>query len=167
MKHFAGILSLMLFVSSSFAADAPAGKVELVNATYKQIDEVVAKCKGKVVVVDIWSIYCIPCKKRFPHLVAMHDRLAKSGLAVVSIASDDSDEREKCLNFLKEKNATMANYFLIRTPEPTKELDEKYPTNIQPILIVFDRDGKRVKQFDGKDEEKEIDQLIEKLIAAK
>ena len=157
-------IPIWAFGQDTAAAPKP---VTLKDSTYSEVDQTVAGFKGKVVVVDVWSIYCIPCKKRFPHIVALHEKFEKSGLAVISLSSDDTEDRAKCLAFLKEKNATMTNLFLLKLPKPTKELDEKFPTDVQPALLFFDRNGKQVKKFDGDAKEKEIDETIEKLLNEK
>lgn len=81
----------------------------------------------------------------------MHKQYAKDGLAAISVSMDDPSEKEtkgKVLKFLESKKAGFENYILDEPPEVwTKKLDFES----LPCVFVFDREGKRVKQF--KDEE--------------
>lgn len=48
--------------------------VKLTAGTWKDVEAIVAKSAGKIVVVDIWSTSCLPCMQEFPHLVEIHKR---------------------------------------------------------------------------------------------
>ena len=44
-------------------------------------------------------------------------------------------------------------------------MSEKYPTDAQPVMFVFNRKGEKVKEFGGKAKIEEIEELIAKLLA--
>lgn len=46
--------------------------------------------QGKVVLVDFWASWCVPCKSSFPWMNAMQQRYGKKGLAIVAINVDKS-----------------------------------------------------------------------------
>ena len=43
---------------------------------------------GKVVVIDVWASYCLPCKHSFPHL---NDLAADPTVAVLGLSVDEDD----------------------------------------------------------------------------
>src|SRR5262245_20564798 len=137
----------------------PAKTVDLKDISLTGLDAFVAAQKGKVVLVDCWAPTCAPCVKAFPHTVALHDKYEMDGLVVVTVCSDPADYRARALKFLKEKNATCVNFFLA-DPKPPKELDEKYPTDALPALILFDRAGNRAKAFTFAVDERELDAVV-------
>src|SRR5579859_2932579 len=51
--------------------------------------------RGKVVLVDFWGTFCEPCKKSFPKLQDLHTKYGTSGLAIVGISEDESDDKDK------------------------------------------------------------------------
>jgi thiol-disulfide isomerase/thioredoxin len=148
------------------AVDTAPRTVELTDTTLAQLDAFVAKQKGKVVLIDCWATTCIPCKKAFPHTVALHEKHEKDGLFVITLTTDPADYRAKAIQFLKDQNATCTNFFLA-DPKPSKELDEKYPSDALPAYILFDRAGNRAKAFVLGADEAELDAAVEKLLAAK
>src|SRR5260370_16426178 len=61
--------------------------VKIVN--YPQLAQAIRENKGKVIVVDFWANWCVPCKREFPTLVKLHEKYAKYGLVAVSVNLND------------------------------------------------------------------------------
>jgi len=51
-----------------------------------------AAYRGKVVLVDFWATWCVPCRKEIPRFVALQDKYRKAGLQLIGISMDDSPE---------------------------------------------------------------------------
>ena len=47
-----------------------------------------AQFKGKVVVIDFWATWCVPCRSEIPGYVALQKKYGKDGLAIVGISLD-------------------------------------------------------------------------------
>ncbi len=101
----------------------------------------------KYTIVDAWSTTCGPCKENFPHVVEMHRKYAKQGLAVISLSLDDPSDKAavaEAEKFLKEKKAVFTNVLL---DENFGDGFEKLNINAIPAVFVYGPDGKEVKRF--------------------
>jgi thiol-disulfide isomerase/thioredoxin len=130
---------LVLLAGCAGAADKP--PVEVKVATYKALTDAIAAQKGKIVVLDAWGTFCLPCKKEFHNLVEIHQRHAKDGVVCMSVAVFPFDKAD-ALKFLKEKGAAFANFALAEEDESIK-LQEEWRFGAVPAVFVFDRDGNR------------------------
>jgi thiol-disulfide isomerase/thioredoxin len=143
----------------------PNDAIQLDVIKYPQLVEAVKAHKGKVVVVDVWATFCIPCKKEFPHLVELHRDLASAGVVCMSVTIDEKDKVEAALKFLREQGATFPNYLL---DEDAAVWQEKWAINGVPAVFVFARDGKQAAKFDSdadkefsyKDVRKKVEELL-------
>ena len=126
-------------------------KVSLERLSYAQLAEIVTGLKGKVVLVDLWAEFCLPCKKEFPHFVALQRRYADSGLAAISVSLDDpgdAEARQRVVDFLNEQKATCRNVLLTDSP---KVWQAKWKIVGPPCVFLFDRQGKLIQRWEGKD----------------
>jgi thiol-disulfide isomerase/thioredoxin len=135
----------LLLASLNTEAAEPA--IELKKVKLAKLLDDIKSHEGKLVVVDIWADYCIPCKKGFPHLVALHKERAKDGLVCISVSVDEPEDHAKALKFLEKQQAMFANYHLDERAETWQD-----HFNIKGIpAVVLYRDGKKLAQFDHDD----------------
>jgi len=174
-KRFWAILAGIL--CPAVLAFAGGSAVEVKTVKYKEMGDVITKLRGKVVVVDFWGDFCIPCKKEFPHLVELNKKYGPQGLVAISVAVDPPREdpkeqmalRQRLLKFLTKQNASFTNLYL---DEPSEVWLKKLDVAEVPCVFVFDRQGKYYR-FGGapdaphKAEYREIEPLVVELLKAK
>jgi thiol-disulfide isomerase/thioredoxin len=127
---------------------APAG-VTLTDAPWEGVVEQIAAHKGKIVVVDLWATYCVPCRTSFPGLVAL-SKQDPENIVCISVSLDDPEDQKKradALKFLQEQNAEFTN--LLCTTESDKLYDEILQIGGIPAVYVYGRDGAQAKLFTG------------------
>ncbi|HJZ84501.1 MAG TPA: redoxin domain-containing protein [Polyangia bacterium] len=93
--------------------------------------------KGQVVLLDFWASWCMPCIAALPHLEELHERLAKKGLRVIGVTSDDWGQIEKVV---KHRGLTYPQVF-----DADEEISGLYMVTAIPTLVVIGRDGKVVE----------------------
>ena len=104
------VLALALVATSGCNAPAPESKLD--NAAPELVLDSVdgsgtislAEQQGKVVLVDLWATWCVPCIAELPHLQAMSDVLAPDDFLMLGIVLE-SGEREEIVDFLAEKKS--------------------------------------------------------------
>ena len=139
-------------------------------AELKPVDEagyakVVAASKGKVVLVNFWATYCVPCRKEMPQLVALEAKLRARGFQFVTISADEPEQQGAAGAFLDK----------IKVPSPTyirkAKDDDKFVALVDqkwngalPALFLYDRQGRKVKSFFGEANLSVVTAAIEKLL---
>jgi len=152
------------------AGDDKGQEVTLKDVKYPDLVAALKAQRDRVVVLDVWATYCVPCKKEFPHLVELHHQYVKDGLTCISVSVDETDQREAALKFLKAQKATFPNFLL---NEEAAVWQEKWDLKSIPAVFVFGRDGKVAARFDNDDEAKppftyeEVEKKVKELLAVK
>jgi thiol-disulfide isomerase/thioredoxin len=57
--------------------------------------------QGKLLLLNFWATWCVPCTKEIPELVKLQDRYGAQGLQIVGAAVDDPDAVKRALPKLK------------------------------------------------------------------
>ena len=90
--------------------------------------------RGKVVVLDFWASWCVPCRRSFPWLNAMHAKYAGDGLVIIGVNVDS--ERAEATRFLAEYPADFQIYF-----DSEGRYAAEYGVEAMPSSFVIGRDG--------------------------
>lgn len=48
--------------------------------------------RGKVVLLDFWATWCVPCRDETPHFVELQQKYGGQGLQIVGVSMDDSPD---------------------------------------------------------------------------
>jgi len=124
------------------------------------IDQRLSAYRGRIVVLNFWATWCIPCKQEMPDLAAIQNEYAAFGVQVVGASADQIADRAKVLQFIKQ---TKINFpvWLGATTEDMKRFGVGPGL---PATVVIGRDGKiavlHYKVIQQAQLRKEIDKLL-------
>ena len=126
--------------------------------------------KGKVVLLDFWASWCVPCRKSNPHVKALYEKYRKKGFDVVYVADNDSRPEEalkaidqdgirkyhhvlRGLKTLKDANGKMTGF------DKSEDVSEQYAIHFLPTKYLIDRDGNII----GKVTDEELDAKLKEI----
>jgi thiol:disulfide interchange protein DsbD len=133
------------------AAAAPGGLPQVGTLDGGALDT--AALAGKLVVVNFWATWCIPCVGELPTFNKVHRDLASQGVAVIGVAMDE-EGAVKVRPFLQKHPI---DYTVALGSEATAK---QFNLESYPVTIVFNRAGQEVKRFDQSLTEAELLQAI-------
>jgi cytochrome c biogenesis protein CcmG/thiol:disulfide interchange protein DsbE len=88
------------------AAAEPLGSKPLVARNASQFQRDLEGLRGRVVVVNFWASWCVPCREEMPALEQVSRGYAEAGKPVTVIGVDASDVRSEAARFLAEVGVT-------------------------------------------------------------
>ena len=126
--------------------------------------KLVASQKGKVVAVNVWATWCVPCRKEMPALVALEKRHAAQGFRLILVSANESEEEKAAQQFLDSVGVSSQPY-IKQAADDQRFIDSVDPkwSGALPATFVYDRSGKRVKSFFGEVDIHELESLIDRL----
>jgi cytochrome c biogenesis protein CcmG, thiol:disulfide interchange protein DsbE len=117
-----------------------------------------ASYNGKVVLLDFWATWCVPCQTEIPHFVEFQNLYGPKGFQVIGISMDDG-------------------------PDPVRKFYQDYKMNYPvgmgttdvatsyggilglPVTFLIDRDGKIAAKYIGLTDTAVIQQKLQTLLA--
>lgn len=90
--------------------------------------------EGRVVWVDFWASWCVPCRRSFPWLNSMHRKYGPAGLQIIAVNLDK--DRVLADGFLAEVPAEFALRF-----DPSAALAKEFGVQVMPSSYLIDADG--------------------------
>lgn len=98
--------------------------------------------RGKVVVLDFWASWCVPCRRSFPWMNDMQEKYADQGLVIIAVNLDNN--AVDAAQFLQEYPA---NFRIVYDSDKT--LAQAYAVQAMPTSFLIDRDGKVIDAHMG------------------
>ncbi|HEX8158467.1 MAG TPA: TlpA disulfide reductase family protein [Solirubrobacteraceae bacterium] len=118
----------------------------------------IADLRGKVVVLNFWASWCVPCKAEAPMLDKAQQRLQQTGAGtVVGVTYDDSTP--DALQFVRDHKLSYPNVRDVGT-----KLASRYGTHQVPETFVIDAQGRIVDLHRGQIDQAFIDRALGRAI---
>ncbi len=98
--------------------------------------------KGKVVILNFWSIWCGPCLAEMPSLNKLYLEFKDKGLIVLAVAEDPAEKPVR--SYIQEKSLAFPVLM-----DKDKKVYFKYSLFGIPVTFLIDKKGVIVEKFIG------------------
>jgi thiol-disulfide isomerase/thioredoxin len=142
MRNITKRIKTMLLITVILSCANAVAKTSLAEFEHKMLQH-----SGKVVYLDFWASWCVPCRQSFPWLNAMQAAHQQQGFVVLSINLDTKISHAKA--FLEKHPA---NFDIIYDNEG--KLSKKFALKGMPSSYLFNRQGKIIANHLGFNQQK-------------
>lgn len=136
-------------------------EVELKLRDLSGVEQSLTSLKGRLVILNFWATYCIPCRAEMPDLAAIQNDYAALGVQVVGASTDEAQDRGKVLQFIKE---TKIN-FPVWMGATTADMVRFGLGGALPGTVVIDKDGRVAKVISGVVNQADLRKQIDAIVA--
>jgi peroxiredoxin len=142
-----------------YAKGAPAYNFSLKDTKDQTVS--MSDFKGKVVVLDIWAMWCGPCLKEKPLFQKVEEAFKdRDDIVFIGVSHDGLDRKDVWKNFVEKKGwkniELLANY--------DESIGKYYKVEGIPRFMIFDKDGKIVTVDAPRPSDPEFKSLIEQTL---
>ena len=152
-------MALMATIPLGWAAGLQPGDT-LPDLKSLQLEGTVPDLSGKVVHLDFWASWCVPCRKSFPVLENLHKTYGSKGYVLIGVSMD---ERQSDMDrFLKKNPVSFAT---------VRDAQEKLASKVRPpgmpTSYFFGPEGRLDSvhpKYEGEATRKKYVEIIERLL---
>jgi len=143
-------LALFLLVLAADIASAGtsrlAGEVDAKGLTGR-----IARERGRVVLVNFWATWCVPCREELPDLSRLQSKYASRGLRVLGVSTDLGSQMPAVEKLLADLKPSFPNYRKTTGGDDGQFIDAVDPSwgGELPFSVLYTRDGKKARVLSG------------------
>lgn len=95
-----------------------------------------SQLRGQVVLINLWTTWCPPCRKEMPAIQRLHDKYAEKGLTILSVNATNQDSRASAEEYIRESGLTFTVLM-----DVDGSVSRAYQLQALPTTFFIDRDG--------------------------
>jgi peroxiredoxin len=121
-----------------------------------------ADYRGKVLMINVWATWCLPCRVEMPSIEALNKTYASKGLKILAVSIDDPGTDATIRAFVKQYGLTFEVLH-----DPKGKISDLYDITGYPETFIIGKDGViRKKLMSATDwNSREARALVDRLLA--
>jgi thiol-disulfide isomerase/thioredoxin len=116
---------------------------------------------GKIVVLNFWATWCLPCRDEMPMLSKLSKDFAPQDVVFLAVSLDDTKSQSKIPRFLEKKKITLSVF----TGASPATLHNFQLGEVVPATIILDRNGSAAFRIMGQASKKDIFSRVDWLLS--
>jgi thiol-disulfide isomerase/thioredoxin len=158
----------LLFAGAPRAGAQAADGSQIKVVQPKDVKDLIAANKGKVVFLNFFATYCVPCHTEFPDIEKLQSKYGDK-IQVVEVSMNDvtdASEKAEMAKYISEQKPPFPVYIASTTDDSYyKDIDARWAqSEALPMTMIFDKDGKEAhfyqKALTLADMEHDVDPLL-------
>lgn len=136
---------LLIFIAPALinarGANQSAASSDEASLTLNELDgspRSLSDYRGKIVVLNFWATWCVPCREEMPVLVALKNRYAERGIQFIAASADDESTRKE----VPRSAARLKINFPVWVGATTTDMRRLGLGDGLPATAIIDRDGR-------------------------
>ena len=153
----ARILFFLLLLTAFFAT-AESADLQLKNlrGEVQQLQDY----RGKILVLNFWATWCVPCREEMPLFVRLQNRYASQGVQFIGASIDVPEDTQKVNEFAREYRINFPIWL-----EATLEQQASFALGTAvPATAIFDRESNLRFRIIGQSEASDLEKRIQYLL---
>lgn len=122
--------------------DRPAPPIRLADGQGNE--HTLAELRGKVIFLNFWASFCVPCREEMPSMEALVRQYESQGLVMLAV-SQDAEVAE--MNGFMERFLPGQRSAMTVLWDANGETARRYGTELIPETYIIDREGRIVARF--------------------
>lgn len=153
---------LAVSIAERDASSVVGREVDLKLKDLSGFEQSLSSLKGRIVILNFWATYCIPCRKEMPDLAAIQNEYAALGVQVIGASADEMEDRAKVLGFIKQ---TKIN-FPVWVGASLSDMMRFGLGTALPGTVVIGKDGRVAKVISGVIKPADLKKQLEAMLAS-
>jgi biotin carboxylase/thiol-disulfide isomerase/thioredoxin len=131
-------------------APEPLPAAEIQPATIEQLQQAVRAGGARLVLLNVWATWCVPCREEFPDLMRIRREYRERGLRLVLVSADTDSQIPAAKRFLAEQGVDFLTYLKQGADMPfIDSLDARW-SGALPATLLYDGTGRKLWFHEGK-----------------
>ena len=151
------ILALLLCLALPCSALAASSSVPALNLA--GLTDMLAKNKGKVIMLNFFATWCPPCRVEIPELVSVRKKYAEKDVLIVSLSLDE--DPKVVPPFVEKMKMTYPVYTVDR------DVAKAFRVSQIPHNAFYSRDGQLILSEPGMADAEMVEMVFKKLLEQK
>ncbi|NQX40834.1 Thiol-disulfide isomerase or thioredoxin [Pedobacter steynii] len=108
--------------------------------TIRTLEQTISESKGKLIILDIWASWCMPCREETPYLIALKKKYQHRNVVFKSISID-----KNVSDWIKagKEDGLNGNSFLLLDFDQSR-FKKAFKIDLIPRYLLIDQNGKMV-----------------------
>jgi len=122
---------------------------------------VIRRSDSKVVVVNVWATWCVPCREELPDLLRVYRRFGAKGMGLILVSADFDDQAESARAFLRRQGVDFPSYIKAGDDEAFIDGLSREWSGALPATFVYDGKGQLRDWREGKADLRRFERAVQ------